>query len=145
LAESDEFAVSHKTPELDRWVHLEELAQDQMVWDVVCGLRQVLGRWIIFLTVVEGMFEIMSDKVGALEEQVNIAGKPALHAVGCSDPGSILGSRPVQLGDNLTTKLGDGVLDGAMDVAPLGRRILLFIVILLASGIRSREDARVTV
>jgi hypothetical protein len=91
------------------------------------------------------MFEIMSNKVGALEEQVDIAGKPALHAVGGGDPGSILGSGPVQLGDNLTTKLSDCVLDGAMDVAPLGRRILLFIIILFAGGIGSREDARVAV
>jgi hypothetical protein len=91
------------------------------------------------------MFEIVGDKVGALEEQVDIAGKPALHAVGSSDPGSILGSRPVQLRDNLTTKLGDGVLDGAMNVAPLGRRVLLFIIILFASGIRSRKDARIAV
>jgi hypothetical protein len=91
------------------------------------------------------MFEIVGDKVGALEEQVDIAGKPALHAVGSSDPGSILGSRPVQLGDNLTTKLSDSVLDGPMDVAPLGRRIVLFIVIVFSSGIRSRKDARVAV
>jgi hypothetical protein len=137
LAESDELAVPDKTPELDRGVHLEELAQDKVVWDVVCGLGHVLGRWVVFQTVVEGMFEIVGDKVGALEEQVDIAGKPTLHAVGSSDPGSILGGRPVQLGDNLATKFSNGVLDCAVNVAPFGRRILLFVVIFLSSGIRS--------
>jgi hypothetical protein len=145
LAESDELAIPDKTPELDRGIHLEELAQDKVVWDVIRSLGHVLGRWIVFETIVEGMFEIVGDKVGALEEQVDVAGKPALHAVGSSDPGSILGGRPVQLGNNLTTKLSDGVLDCAVNVAPFGRRILLFIVIFLSSGIRSRENTRVAV
>lgn len=137
LTESNEFAVPNKTPELDRRIHLEELAQDQMVWDVVCGLGYVLGRRVVLQTVVVGMFEVVGDKVGAFEEQVDVAGESTLHTVGSSNPGSILGSRPVQLGDNLATKLSDGVLDGPVNIAPFSRRVLLFIVILLASGIRS--------
>ena len=91
------------------------------------------------------MLEIVCDKVGALEEQVDIAWESTLHTVGSSDPGGVLGSRPVQLGDNLTTKLRDGVFDGSMNVAPFSRRILLFIVILFSSSIGSRENTRITV
>jgi hypothetical protein len=116
-----------------------------VIWDVIGRFGNVIGRRLVFSAIIKGMLEIVCDKVGALEEQIDIAGESALHTVGSGDPGGILGSGPVQLGDNLTTKLCDGVLDGSVDVAPFGRRILVFIVILFSSGIGSREDTRITV
>lgn len=145
MAESNELAVPHKTPELDRRVHLEELAQNKMVWDIGYLFRSVVVGRNVFNAIVVGVFEVVGDKVGALQQQINVARKSALHTVGSGDPGSILGSGPVQLGDDLASELSDGILDGTMNVAPLGRRVLLFIVILLSSSIRSREDARVAV
>lgn len=145
LTQSDELAIPDETPEFNRGIHLEEFAQDQVVWDVIGGFGNVFGRRLILNTVIKGMLEIVCDKVGALQKQVDVAGESALHTVGSGDPGGILGSGPIQLGDNLTTKLCDGVLDGSVDVAPLGRRILLIIVILFSSGIGSREDTRITV
>ena len=70
--------------------------------------------------IIEGVSEIMGNKVTAFQQEVNIVWCPALHTVGCRYPGRVFWRTPVELGRNLAAELFNGALDGIMCVAPLG-------------------------
>lgn len=82
------------------------------------------------------MCKIVGDKITTFEEQVDVVGCPALHAVGCCYPCCVLWRTPVELGSDFAAQLLDGALDCLVGVAPLCARVyaLLSIIVVVVSA-----------
>lgn len=91
-----------------------------MVWDAWCG--------VLVNAAIQRMLKIVRDKIGGLEEQVDVVGTPTLHVVRSSNPSSIFGSRPVQFWNHLASQSVDGGGDLVVNISPPRGDILLGVI-----------------
>jgi hypothetical protein len=75
------------------------------------------------------------DEVAALQQQVDIVGRSAFHAVRRVDPSRVFRRAPVQLRRHFAAQLFDGALDGFVGVAPVDAGVgCLFFVGIVVIG-----------
>ena len=88
----------------------------------------------------------MRDEVGAFEEEIDVIGGVAFHAVSGGDPSGVFWRGPVQLGDDGAAELEDCRSDGLVDILPLEGGVVFFVVVVFGiRGERGREYAAVAV
>jgi hypothetical protein len=134
LAQTEEFSVTHKTPEFQRRVEIEVFAENEVVWDF--RNTQAFGSWLIDrltrfrVCIVESVVQIMCDEITTLEKHVNIIWSLTLEIVCDGNPRRIFWCTPVQLWRYFPAQFLDSVLYLIVNFGPSGRRIVIFIIIL---------------
>lgn len=139
LAHAEEGAVADEAAEFEGGVEVEVFAEDEVVGDLWWGrvdgfilLFRFFGRWSFAVgdAVVKGVFQVMRDKITALQEQVDVIRTATLQVVRRGDPCGVLGCTPVQLRSDFASQFCDCLLDLVVDLPPLRGRVGLFVFIL---------------
>ena len=91
----NERTVSHETAEFKGWVHLDVLAEDEVVRDRRrrTKLLAMMGMLIILVVnaPVKRMLKIVRHEIRAFEQQIHIVSASAVHAIRSIDPGGVFG------------------------------------------------------
>ena len=106
MSNANDFPVLDKDSEFNAGVYGEEFSEDKVIGNLFWGLREGLvdcgggsgegGKFRngvgvgVINTVIKGMFEVMGDKVGGFEEEIDVACCAAFEGICGGNPGCIL-------------------------------------------------------
>lgn len=109
-------ARGDKHAEFERWVEGEPFTQCEMVRYSFSGQRRPLPVVVVIGAVAKCVFEVVGYKVGAFEEEVDVAWGSALETVGRGHEGGVFRGAPVEFGDYFAAEFADCHLDLGVEV-----------------------------